>query len=112
MLTSFARSEGHAPAGVAPLAPGFEEGGAGRVLVKCMGRTYATTVATTPATAERITFSDVTDITRPLPLGAAVRSDDALWAVHAPDGRALLHTGDLLSAVVALREDYISSARP
>ncbi|MDH6131485.1 hypothetical protein P3T37_000854 [Kitasatospora sp. MAA4] len=97
MLTSFARPAGHAPC---------EEAGERRVLVKCMGRTYETSAA-----GERIIVSDVTDITRPLALGAAVRSGDALWDVRAFDGRALLHTSDLLTALVALREDYTSSAR-
>ncbi|MGV9269120.1 hypothetical protein ACWDRR_31145 [Kitasatospora sp. NPDC003701] len=75
-------------------------------LVKCMGRTYCALTG-----EDRIDVSDVTDITRPLPLGVAVRSGSAVWDIHAPDGRALLRTGDLLLALVALRADYTSSAR-
>ncbi|MFI9273496.1 hypothetical protein ACIGXM_22680 [Kitasatospora sp. NPDC052896] len=104
MLESPVRQD--ADAAAVPHVLGFEEVGARAVLVKCMGRTYSAAAA-----AERVTFSDVTDITRPLCLGAAVRAGDALWDVRTPDGRVLLRTGDLLPAVVALREDYTSSTK-
>ncbi|MFF1903025.1 hypothetical protein [Kitasatospora sp. NPDC058218] len=89
-----------------PQPPGCGQGTGRARLVKCMGRTYCAL-----AEEDRIDVSDVTDITRPLPLGVAVRSGNAAWDIHAPDGRALLRTDDLLCALVALRADYTSSAR-
>ncbi|MEV0531832.1 hypothetical protein [Kitasatospora sp. NPDC050463] len=89
-----------------PQPPGCGQGPGRAQLVKCMGRTYCAL-----AEEDRIDVSDVTDITRPLALGVAVRSGNAVWDIHAPDGRALLRTGDLLRALVALRTDYTSSAR-
>ncbi|WP_460624861.1 hypothetical protein [Kitasatospora kifunensis] len=97
--------DGGAVSGAVPDALGFAAAGAQAMRVKCMGRTYAVT-----GTTDQLVLSDVTDVTRPLLLGTAVPAG-ALWDVHAPDGRALLRTGDLLPALVALRADYTSSTK-
>lgn len=94
------------PNSVPPAADGGRSAPGPVLRVKCMGRTYAIV-----ATGDHVAVSDVTDITRPLPLGRAVPLGSVLWDIHAPDGRALLRTDDLLRALVALRADYTSSAR-
>ncbi|MFJ9952632.1 hypothetical protein [Kitasatospora sp. NPDC091207] len=106
MLDASPRPVGGSPTGSCPQPPGCGLAPGRARLVKCMGRTYCAL-----AEEDRIAVSDVTDITRPLELGVAVRSGAALWDVHAPDGRTLLRTGDLLRALVTLRADYTASAR-
>ncbi|MCX4744002.1 hypothetical protein OG455_00485 [Kitasatospora sp. NBC_01287] len=107
MLDSLTRPCGEAsPSSVPPASDGTCTASGPALRVKCMGRTYAVV-----ATGDHIAVSDVTDITRPLPLGSAVPAGSGLWDIHTPDGRALLRTDELLRALVALRAVYTSSAR-
>lgn len=74
----------------------------GRTVVKCMGRTFSAV-----AVDGEVVFADVTDITRPVPLGVARgRRDDGRWRIVGRNDRDLLTTGSLLSAAVALWQEH------
>src|ERR1700759_1959109 len=66
--------------------------------IKCMGRTYG--VAPVDG---GVGISDLTDITRPIPLGTARADGSGNWEVRTVDGTLLTGTPDLLHAVAALR---------
>ncbi|NUP51585.1 MAG: hypothetical protein HOW97_30345 [Catenulispora sp.] len=72
-----------------------------RTVVKCMGRTFSAV-----AVDGEVVIADVTDITRPVRLGAArERFADGRWRIIGRHDQDLLTTGSLLSAVVALWQD-------
>jgi hypothetical protein len=67
--------------------------------VKCMGRTYGTA-----ATDGTVTICDLTDITRPVPLGTAQANETGTWEIRTIRGVHVTRTLDLLHAVAALRQ--------
>ncbi len=78
---------------------GFEEVTSRATTVKCMGRRYAVV-----RTGTGVSISDVTDITHPVALGTVEPGGSGGWEVRTARGVFLGPTGDLLPAVVALRE--------
>jgi hypothetical protein len=78
---------------------GIEEVTSRVTTVKCMGRCYAVV-----RTGTAVSISDVTDITRPVELGTVEAVASGTWEVRTARGVLLAPTGDLLPAVVALRE--------
>jgi hypothetical protein len=81
-------------------ALGLDEVTSRTTVVKCMGRTYGATSAQGTAVA----ISDITDITRPVPLGDALQDGTGAWEVRSSSGRSLTSARDLLHAVAVLRE--------
>jgi hypothetical protein len=69
------------------------------LVVKCMGRTYAAV-----AVSGEVAITDTTDITRPIPLGAArARDAHGQWQIVTARDDHVLTTRDLLRALAALR---------
>ncbi|MET9415578.1 hypothetical protein ABZY03_15600 [Streptomyces klenkii] len=71
------------------------------VAIRCMGRSYRAS-----AQGDTVLFHDVTDITRPIALGAAHRTDNGTWDVVTARGRHLPPATELLPVLVALRHAY------
>lgn len=73
----------------------------GQTVVKCMGRTFSAV-----AVDDEVVIADVTDITRPVPLGVARgRRADGRWHIVGRHDQDLLTTASLLSAAVALWQE-------
>ncbi|MFD9335044.1 hypothetical protein ACFWBF_11665 [Streptomyces sp. NPDC060028] len=68
-------------------------------LFKCMGRSYSVA-----RSGGAVVIQDVTDITRPLPLGRAERCSESLWSVHTPQGHLAGRARGTLNAIAVLRE--------
>ncbi len=85
-----------------PRALGLEEVTSRTTVVKCMGRTYGATTTAKGAVA----IADITDITRPMPLGIALLDGAGAWEVRSVGGRSLALARDLLHAVAVLRESH------
>ncbi|OKK22277.1 hypothetical protein AMK16_03690 [Streptomyces sp. CB00455] len=66
---------------------------------KCMGRSYRAA-----RSDGAVVIQDVTDITRPFPLGRAEPCSESLWSVHTPQGLLAGRTGGTLHAIAVLRE--------
>ena len=70
----------------------------GQTTVKCMGRTFSAV-----AVDGEVAIADVTDITRPIPLGVArARGTDGAWRIVGRHERDVLTTASLLRAAIAL----------
>lgn len=70
----------------------------GTTIVKCMGRTFSAV-----AVGGEVAIADVTDITRPVPLGfARARNPDGVWRIVGRHDRDVLTTASLLRATSAL----------
>ncbi len=67
--------------------------------LKCMGRSYSAA-----RSDGAVVIQDVTDITRPLPLGRAEPRSGNLWSVRTPRGLLAACTDETLHAIAALRE--------
>jgi len=80
---------------------GLDEVTSRTTVVKCMGRTYGATSA-----QGTVAISDITDITRPVPLGTALPDGTGAWEVRGVGGRSLSPARDLLHAVAVLRERH------
>ncbi|GAA3080459.1 hypothetical protein GCM10020000_77890 [Streptomyces olivoverticillatus] len=70
-------------------------------LIRCMGRSYRAS-----AQDETVVFHDVTDITRPIVLGTARRTDSDMWDIVTARGHRLPSGTELLPVLVALRHAY------
>ncbi|MER5811002.1 hypothetical protein ABT143_22900 [Streptomyces sp. NPDC002033] len=66
---------------------------------KCMGRRYSARRCD-----DAVVIQDITDITRPFPVGKAEPDTGSLWSVHTPRGQLAGRTGGTLHAIAALRE--------
>ncbi len=82
-------------------ALGLDEVTSRTTVVKCMGRTYGAARA-----RGAVAISDITDISRPVPLGTAVVDGTGAWEVRGVGGRGLASVRDLLHAVAVLRESH------
>lgn len=82
-----------------PRVLGLDEVTSRTTVVKCMGRTYGATSA-----LGTVAISDITDITRPMPLGDVLLDGTGAWEVRSVGGRSLTSARDLLHAVAVLRE--------
>ncbi|MEU5049110.1 hypothetical protein [Streptomyces sp. NPDC021096] len=69
--------------------------------IRCMGRSYHAS-----AQGDTVVFHDVTDITRPITLGTAHRTDGHAWDIVTARGRRLPPATELLPVLVALRRAY------
>jgi hypothetical protein len=75
-----------------------------QITVKCMGRTYRAT-RTAPGL---LAITDITDITKPEPLGSARRltgqGTPCSWEVRTPSGQALAQSSELIDTLATLGE--------
>lgn len=83
--------------GASPL--GLDDITARPAVFKCMGRSYSAS-----RSGAAVVIQDVTDITRPHPLGRAEPCADTLWSVRTPRGLLAGRTDGTLEAVAALWE--------
>ncbi|WP_330328509.1 hypothetical protein OHS33_01330 [Streptomyces sp. NBC_00536] len=88
-------------------APGLGEIGPSPWVVKCMGRRYSAA-----RSGGAVVIQDVTDITRPFPVGLAEPDSESLWTVRTPRGLLAGRTGGTLHAIAALREASLPPAVP
>ncbi|MFI8359977.1 hypothetical protein ACIGD1_07420 [Streptomyces sp. NPDC085612] len=95
-----ARSEGETVLGLGEIS-------ADAWVFKCMGRSYSAARA-----GGVVVIQDITDITRPFPVGSAEPSSGSLWSIHTPRGLLAGRTGGILHAVAALREADLPPGGP
>ncbi|MDH6541815.1 hypothetical protein ACFXJO_21875 [Streptomyces lavendulae] len=74
---------------------------------KCMGRVYSAA-----RSGGAVVIWDVTDITRPFPVGRAEPGSEDLWSVHTPRGMLAGRTDGTLYAIAALREASLPAGGP
>jgi len=78
---------------------GLHEITARPVVFRCMGRSYSAA-----SHGGAVVIHDITDITRPLLLGAAEAAGDGIWDIRTSQGLPVRQTVGALDAVAALRE--------
>lgn len=88
-------------------ALGLGEISANPWVFKCMGRCYSAAKS-----GGAVVIQDITDISRPFPVGRAEPSSDMLWSVRTPRGQLAGRTSGTLHAVAALREAALPPGGP